>query len=85
MPDFNANADLHRCEMTDREEGKKLTGPRFLETAPVYKCVNRVMDKREADGILYSMTVPLEAGFGKTELQYHDIEAISKRPDFPRL
>jgi len=33
---------------------------------------------------LYSIVVPLEAGFGTNELHYRDIETISKRPDFPR-
>jgi hypothetical protein len=42
------------------------------------------MAEREPDRLIYSITVPLEAGFGKTELYYNDIEAISKRSDFPR-
>jgi hypothetical protein len=33
---------------------------------------------------LYRMEVPLEAGLQKTELHYDEIEALSKRPDFPK-
>jgi hypothetical protein len=32
----------------------------------------------------YFMTVPLEAGFIKRELDYRDIEAVYQRPDFPK-
>ncbi len=84
MSDFNALADLHRVEMNAATWGRPIKpGPRYLETAPLAQCVNKVMGKRQADRVLYSITVPLEAGFIKDVLDYRDIEAISKRADFP--
>jgi hypothetical protein len=85
MSNFNAPADLHRTEMKPRIFGRKVSpGPRYLRSTTLAECVNAVMAKREPDRVIYSITVPLEAGFGKTELHYRDIEAISKRADFPR-
>lgn len=84
MSNFNSPADLHITEMKPRILGQKIShGPRYLRSATFAECVNAVMAKREPDRLIYSITVPLEAGFGKTELYYRDIEAISKRPDFP--
>jgi len=42
------------------------------------------MSNDKADRLLYSITVPLEAGFGKDVLDHQDIEAIFQRPDFPK-
>jgi hypothetical protein len=41
------------------------------------------MGKRPADRVLYSITVPLEAGFGTKVLNHYDVEDIAARPDFP--
>jgi hypothetical protein len=85
MPDFNAAADLHRVEASPARWGHPIKpSPRYLETAPVAQCVNRVMGKRQADRVIYSITVPLEAGFGKQVLDYRDIEDIAACPDFPK-
>ena len=85
MSDFNARADLHRTEMRLPRFGQKNSpGPRYLRSATLAECVNMVMAKRPPDRVIYSITVPLEAGFGKTELYHRDIEAISERPDFPQ-
>ena len=85
MPNFNASADLHVMQMNPIRFGQKLkAGPLYLETLPITECIERVMKKRVPDAHLYSITVPLEAGFGKDVLYYSDIEAISKRPDYPR-
>jgi hypothetical protein len=85
MSNFNARADLHRTEMRPIKFGQKIVpSPRYLRSDSVTDCVNAVMAKREPDRVLYSMTVPLEAGFGKDTLDYWDIQAISKRPDFPK-
>jgi hypothetical protein len=84
MSDFNARAELHRLETNDLHDFRKLTGPRMVHAATVTECVNKVMAEREPDRLIYSMTIPLEAGFGKTEFLYRDIEAIAERPDFPK-
>jgi hypothetical protein len=85
MPDFNATADLHRVEMNPVRLGQPIKpSPRYLETAPIIQCINRVMGKRQADRVIYSITVPLEAGFGKKVLDYRDIEDIAARPDLPK-
>jgi hypothetical protein len=84
MSDFNAKADLHRVEMTNSKLGTKIPPPRVVHSGTVVECINKVMAKREPDRVLYSMTVPLEAGFIKALLDYCDIEAISQRADFPR-
>jgi hypothetical protein len=86
MSDFNASAELHRVEMNDARWGEPIkTSPRMVHTGTVVECVTRVMGKRDPDRRIYSMTVGFEAGFGKEVLEYNDIEAISGRPDFPRV
>jgi hypothetical protein len=84
MSDYNPRAELRRVEMTPTRPGKKIGAPRVVHSGTVADCVNRVMAKREPDRLIYSMSVPLEAGFGKIDHNYRDIEAISRRPDLPR-
>jgi len=85
MPNFSATADIHRLEMRSTRHGEKNSpGPRYLRTGTLVQWVNTVMAKREPDRAIYSITVPLEADFGKTELHHRDIEAIWERPDFPQ-
>jgi hypothetical protein len=85
MSDFNARAELHRLEMTRSEFGRKLpTSRRLVYSGTVTECVSKVMGKRDPDRCLYSMTVPLEAGFGADALHHDEIEAIFRRADFPR-
>jgi hypothetical protein len=84
MPNYDAIADLHRLEMRPMRVGQKITpGPRYLRSLPMKDCVKQVMSKRPPDAHTYSITVPLEAGFGKDVLNYWDIEAIARQPDFP--
>ena len=84
MSDFSAKADVYRAVM------KAPTGHRFMPpAAPIHsgtiaECISWVMTKHDGYPDTYSMRVPLEAGFQTNELHYRDIEAISKRPDFPR-
>jgi hypothetical protein len=84
MSNFNAKADLHMVEMTGHKLGTKNTASRLIHSGTVVECAKKVMAKDELERALYSMTVPLEAGFIKAVLDYRDIEAISQRPDFPR-
>jgi hypothetical protein len=83
MSDFSARAEVYRAVM------KAPTGHRFMPLAtPVHsgtvaECISWVIRKHDGYPETYSMRVPLEAGFQTNELHYRDIEAISKRPDFP--
>jgi hypothetical protein len=60
-----AKADLHRLEMTAPKPGTKNKSPRLIHSGTVVECIKKVMAKREPDRVLYSTTVPLEAGFNK--------------------
>lgn len=85
MPNYEATADLHMYQMNPVRFGQKLKpGPLYLRSDNIVTCISHVMSKREPDAHLYSITLPLEAGFGKDTLYFRDIQAISKRPDFPR-
>lgn len=84
MPNYDATVDLHRLEVRPvRFGGKNSPGPRYLCSLPLKEGINYVMSKREPDALTYSITLPIEAGFGKDTLNFWDIRAISKRPDFP--
>jgi hypothetical protein len=86
MPDYDATAELHMHQMRPVRFGEKLKpGPLYLRSGNIVTFVNEVMSKREPDAHLYSITVPLEAGFGKDTLYYREIEEISQRADFPRV
>jgi hypothetical protein len=85
MPNFSATADLHQTLMTTPIYGQKnRPGPRWLESGKVSDLINRVLEKREPDQALHSITVPLEAGFGKDVLHFRDIQDFGKHPDFPK-
>jgi hypothetical protein len=84
MPNFSAQAEVYKAVM------KLPTGYRFMPaSAPIHsgsvaECVSWIMTKHDGYPATYSMRVPLEAGFQTNELHYRDIEAISKRSDFPQ-
>jgi len=85
VPDFNANADLHQTVMTIPIYGQKnRPGPRWLESGKVGDLMNRVLNKHEPHQALYSITVPLEAGFGKDVLHFRDMQDFAKHPNFPK-
>jgi hypothetical protein len=85
MPNFNATADLHRLEMRTPIHGQKTRpGPCWLESGKASDLMRKVVAKREADQPVYSITVPLEAGFGKDVLNFRDIQEFAEHPDFPR-
>ena len=46
--------------------------------------MNRVLKKREPDQVLYSITVPLEAGFGTDALHFREMQDFAKHPRFPK-
>jgi hypothetical protein len=81
MSDFNAGAKIYRVEF--KSAARDRTIPKPVRSGTVAESVRWVMAKRPDDRKTYFMTVPLEAGFMKSELDYRDIEAISQRPDFP--
>jgi non-canonical (house-cleaning) NTP pyrophosphatase len=83
MSDFNARADVY-CHVVKPIIGHHpILPPKPIYSETIAKCVNWVMAKREHQET-YFMTVPLEAGFIKKELDYFDIKAISQRPNFPK-
>jgi hypothetical protein len=85
MPDFNVTGELHRMEMRTPIPGAKLhPRPRYLDRGPVGDLMKRVLAKRDGDRPIYSITVPREAGFGKDELSFRDIEALAQHPQFPK-
>ena len=78
MPDFNATADLHQTVMRTPIPGAKLDPrPRYLESGKVSELMKKVLGKRGGDRPIYSITVPLEAGFGKEVLDFRDIEDLA--------
>jgi hypothetical protein len=83
MPDFEANAEVYRVAV------RYPSGPRpILASPPVHvgsaaECFVYVLTKHDGYPKTYSVRVPLEAGFGTDELSYDEIEALSKRSDFP--
>ena len=85
MPNFNATADLHRLEMKTPIYGRKnRPGPRWLESGKASDLIRKVVAKRGSDQLADSITVPLEAGFGRDVLHFRDIQEFAKHPDFPK-
>ena len=82
MSDFNAKADVYCTQVQPAGGHRPILPPKLVHSGTVAECIRWVMAKREYREI-YSMTVPLEAGFIKAELDYRDIEAIYRRHDFP--
>ena len=83
MPDYNATAQVYRHEAKGGRH-QYIAPPQPIRSGPVAECMKWVVAKGNDYPETYFMTVPLEAGFIKSELTYRDIEAISKRPDFPQ-
>jgi hypothetical protein len=81
MSDFNARAKIYRVESKSAARDRII--PKPIRSGTVAENVKWIMAKRPDDRKTYFMTVPLEAGFIKSELDHRDIEAISQRPDFP--
>jgi hypothetical protein len=84
MSDFSAKADVYRQEMKSPAQDRVIPQTKPVHSGTIAQCVKWVMDKRHDYPETYSMTVPLEAGFIERTLGYRDIEAIAKRPDFPK-
>jgi hypothetical protein len=84
MPNFNARADVYCHCGTNVAKFQPLPQPKPVHSGTITKCIRWIMKHHQGYPALYSIVVPLEAGFGTNELHYRDIETISKRPDFPR-
>jgi hypothetical protein len=63
---------------------KNRPGPRWLESGKASDLMRKVVAKREADQPICSITVPLEAGFGKGTLNFRDIHEFATHPNFPK-
>jgi len=83
MSDFNAHAEVHRAAVRHRGGYHPILPSPPIHTATAIECFRYVLTKHDGYPQTYSVRVPLEAGFGTDELSYSEIEAISKRPDFP--
>jgi hypothetical protein len=84
MSDFSAQADVYRLEAKSPAKDRVIPQQKPVHSGTIAQCVKWVMDKRHDYPETYSMTVPLEAGFIGRTLGYREIEAMSKRPDFPQ-
>lgn len=84
MSNFNAHAEVYRTAVRYAVGHQPISAPSPIHTGPAGECFRYVLTKHDGYPKTYSVRVPLEAGFGTDELSYDDIEAISKRADFPR-
>jgi hypothetical protein len=84
MSDFNARGDVYRSETRTAGGHRPLSPSQPVYSGTVADCVKWVMAKKHDYPETYFMTVPLEAGFIKSELCYQNIEAISQRADFTK-
>lgn len=84
MLDFNAKADVYVLVMKEPRHWQPSSPRRPIHSSTVAECIRWTLANHDGYPDTYSIEVPLEAGFQTKELHYRDIEAISKRPDFPR-
>jgi hypothetical protein len=83
MSDFNAQAEVYRATVRYPSGYRPILPSPPIHTGTAAECFTYVLTKHDGYPQTYSVRIPLEAGFGTDELSYDDIEAISKRPDFP--
>jgi hypothetical protein len=83
MSDFDAKAEVYRTTVQHSGGHRRILPQPPIHAGSVAECISWVMTKHDGYPDAYSMRVPLEAGFQTNELHYRDIEAISKRADFP--
>lgn len=84
MPNFNVSAEVYRVAVRYRGGHHPIHAEHPIHIGTASECLAYVLTKHDGYPKTYSVRVPLEAGFGKDELSYDDIEAIAQRPDFPR-
>jgi hypothetical protein len=74
MPDFNAPAQVFCVEFRTPTVQEYYPKPVYCGT--VAKCGRWMISKKNEYPETYYMTVPLEAGFQKTELRFNDALAF---------
>jgi hypothetical protein len=84
MSNLNAHADVYCHGGISVPKFQPIPQRRPMHSGTIAECVRWVMKNHQGYPDLYSLVIPFEAGFQTNELWYRDIEAISKRPDFPR-
>jgi hypothetical protein len=84
MPNFNATAEVYCHGVINVGKFQPIPQRKSIHSGTIDQCVRWVMKNHQGYPALYRMEVPLEAGLQKTELHYDEIEALSKRPDFPK-
>ena len=82
MPNFDVEAEVYKMVMRDPGFPQKLPHSP-IRVGPLAETIQWVLKNHDDYPQSYKLRVPLEAGFQTTELHYSEIEAISKRPDFP--
>jgi hypothetical protein len=85
MPDFNADAHVFVARMQD-PAGRHAPHPmpKPVHSGSAADCIAWTLAKHDGYPETYSIVVPHEAGFGKEELPFKDIEEWSRHPQFPR-
>jgi hypothetical protein len=83
MPNFNATAEVYCDGVNSVGKFQPIPQRKPIHSGTIEECVRWVM-KHHQGSDLYGLAIPLEAGFQTNDLRYRDIEAISKRPDFPK-
>jgi len=83
MPNYNAQAHVYCHGGVNVEKFQRIPRAKPIHSGTIAECVKWVMKNHQGYPDIYSMTIPLDAGFQTNELYYREIEALSKRPDFP--
>jgi hypothetical protein len=84
MSDFNAPAEVHDVGRMTIGLHKPMTPPPPIYKGTVVECVRWIIAKKHDYPETHILRVPLEAGFIKQEHSYKEVEAIYRRPDFPK-
>jgi hypothetical protein len=81
---WDASADLYwQAKRASKRKGKTRSRPRHILTAPLQECIRQVVGRPPDEQPQYSIKVSVEAGIGKTRLDYLDVQALAWRIDYP--
>jgi len=79
MPNFSAHADVYCHGGINVGKFQPIPAPKPVHSGTITECVTWVMKHHQGYPDLYSMVIPLEAGFQTNELHYPDIAAIAEQ------
>jgi hypothetical protein len=81
---WDASAELYwQAKRASKRKGKTRSRPRHILTAPLQECIRQVAGRSPDEQPQYSIKVSVEAGIGKTRLDYLDVQALAWRIDYP--